>query len=97
MVQMKVLFQGLKKLVKDGGHAYESEHRAILLTPPACGRWVHSLTLHRGLPLLPLLSSPLPNVLLQESVNLRIIKKWLMCCQCALTGQPNTSGRLDAV
>jgi hypothetical protein len=73
MVPVKVPFQRLKKLVKCGGHTYDAEHRAILLTPPARGRWVHSLTLHGGLPLLPLLSSPLRNVPLQKSVNLRIL------------------------
>jgi hypothetical protein len=34
--------QGVKKVGKARGHAYEAEHGAILLTPPACGRWVRS-------------------------------------------------------
>jgi hypothetical protein len=38
MIPVKMPFQGLKKLVKAGGHTYDAEHEAILLTPPACGR-----------------------------------------------------------
>jgi hypothetical protein len=35
MRPVTVPFQGLKKLLKDRGHAYEADHGAILLHPPA--------------------------------------------------------------
>jgi hypothetical protein len=66
MIPVKMPLQGVKKVVKAGGHAYDAEHGAILLTPPACGRWVRALILPGGLPLLPLLSSPLRQVPLKN-------------------------------
>jgi hypothetical protein len=42
MLPVNMPLQGLKNLVKAGGHAYDAEHGVILLTPPACGRWVRS-------------------------------------------------------
>jgi hypothetical protein len=57
MVPVKALFQGLKKVIQSGGNAYDAKQGAILRLPLAGGRWVHSFTIHGGLPLLPLLSS----------------------------------------
>jgi hypothetical protein len=57
MVPVKVPCPGLKKLVQGGGNAYQAEPQASLLLPLAGGRWVHSFTIHGGLPLQPLVSS----------------------------------------
>jgi hypothetical protein len=70
MIPVKMSFQGLKKLVKGGGHGYDAEHGVILLNPLVNGR-LHTLP-SCG----PRMASPaaavkvFPRVLPRKSVNM---------------------------